>query len=42
MEKRFPKQVGLQLDLKTAVKSLLLAGLITICAFLIMNYMAWQ
>lgn len=39
-KKDFLKQVGLQLDFKTVVKSLLLAGLITICAFLIMKYIA--
>ena len=39
-KKDFLEQVGLQLDFKTVIKSLLLAGIITICSFLIMKYIA--
>lgn len=39
-KKDFLKHIGLQLDFKTVIKSILLAGLITICAFLIMKYIA--
>lgn len=36
--KGFLKQIGLQLDLQTIIKSIFLAIVITICAFLIMKY----
>lgn len=38
--KDFLKHIGLQLDLKTIAKSILLAGGVTVCALLIMNYIA--
>ena len=38
--KGFPKHVGLQLDLITIAKSLTLAGVVTVCALLIMKYIA--
>jgi len=38
--KDFLKHVGLQLDLKTIAKSIILAGVVTICAFLIMKYIS--
>jgi len=38
--KDFLKHIGLQLDLKTIAKSIILAGVVTICALLIMKYIA--
>lgn len=38
--KDFPKQIGLQLDLKIIAKSILLAGIITIGSLLMMEYIA--
>ena len=38
--KDFPQHVGLQLDLITIAKSLTLAGVVTVCALLIMKYIA--
>ena len=38
--KDFLKQTGLQLDFKTIAKSIFLAGIVSICAFLIMKYIA--
>ena len=39
-DKDFLKHIGLQLDLKTIVKSIILAGSITLCALLFMSYIA--
>lgn len=39
-DKDFLKHIGLQLDLKTIAKSIILAGIIAICALLIMKYIA--
>lgn len=38
--KDFLKHIGLQLDLKTIAKSIILVGIVTICALLIMKYIA--
>ena len=38
--KNFLKHIGLQLDLKTFTKSLILAVFVTLCAFMIMKYIA--
>ncbi len=39
-KKDFLKNIGLQLDLKTIAKSISLAGIVTICALLLMKYIA--
>ena len=41
-DKDFLKQIGLQLDLKTIAKSIILAGIIAICALLLMKYIAFK
>lgn len=38
--KEFLKHIGLQLNLKTITKSILLAGIVTVCALLLMKYIA--
>lgn len=39
-KKDFPRHIGLQFDLKTITKSIILVGIVTICALLIMIYIA--